>query len=118
MSFADHPKIFRECYAVHEFFRRLGFKAAEIFLHLREDQMMMVVLQTQDKVFAVILGQVDFDENQMSDHWSGIVDGLISHTITDEEIEEIWTNSFICANKIDCLITMKTKGFSFPYESN
>lgn len=96
-TFKDHPKVFRECYATHEFFRRLGFKAEEIFLHLRADQVMMVVLQTQGKVFAVALGKVDFNEQQMLKYWSEIVDGLVSHTITDDEIQEAWTDSFILA---------------------
>lgn len=112
-TFKDHPEIFRECYATHEFLRRLGFQAREIFLHLRADQM-MVVLHTQNKTFAVLLGKVDFNEQQMLEHWSDIVDGLVSHKITEDEVQEVWTNSFIYANMNDCLLTMRNKGLFFP----
>ena len=56
MGFDYYPPIFKEVFATHEFFRRLGFSADQVYLHLREDQMLMVILKHSDKTFAVMVG--------------------------------------------------------------
>ena len=118
MTFDKYPKEFREACATHEFLRKLGFPAKDIYIHLRQDSMLLVVLKERDKMFAFNLGPTKLTQAQLEDLWPALVQKINDGTVPKEELSFIWRDSFIFANKIAALAAMKAKGFTFPRMDN
>ena len=120
MGLSNYPPIFKEVFATHEFFRRLGFSASQVYLHLRkEDQVLMVVLKHSDKLFAVMVGETDLTEAQIAHTWVKFVNDIADEEIIPtSELEDAWIKSYIFNNMGDALATIRSKGIIPPMESN
>jgi hypothetical protein len=114
----SYPKEFKEALATHEFFRKLGFSAENIFIHLRADGMLMMVLEDQGKRFAVNLSPTKLTEIELRSQWPELVGKINGGEVPGEELDAVWVNSYIFANKVDAVATLLLKGFHCPKNLN
>lgn len=110
----SYPEGFKEALATHEFFRKLGFSADNIFIHLRIDGMLMVILEDQGKRFAVNVHRTQLTEDELRKQWPELVEKINRGEVPQEELDAAWVNSYIFANKVDAVAALILKGFHCP----
>lgn len=99
--FEKFPRELSELWAAHEFFRQLGFIPDDIYVHLREDDnMLMCVLQTQNKTFAISMGITALTQEELNSSWGELVDGINSGKVPSQNMRMVWESSFVYKNKV------------------
>lgn len=109
--FDNYPPEFREACATHEFFRKLGYPAENLFIHLREDGMLMVVLRHGGKQFAVNINWTKLTQEELETKWPELIIQINNHEVSQEELDAVWYNSYIFTNKVLAVAAMVSKGF-------
>ena len=112
----DFPKEFAEMWAAHEMFRTLGFLPDEIFVSIGDDKHVLVVLVSQEKTFGIHIGKTTLSKTEFESTWDKFVNAL--PFITDDQLENTWTNSMVRANISVILERLLKKGFVCPYRTN
>jgi len=106
---SDFSHQVRESWANHEAFRRLGFSADEIFVAV-DVVRAYTVLRAQGLEFVVVLGDI---EDGFLDGWSMFAECSNRNAFAEEDLQEVWEESWVKNNSV-CLVTAMTdKGFSF-----
>jgi len=118
MKSADIPPAIREALGCHEAFRRLGFPADEIYVQLREDKMMFVILQSQGKRFVHATGVLDMTQEEFEAAWMATAEAVNSRTITDEELHKICSSSVPSRHAHAFITALLEKGFKPPVGMN
>lgn len=105
-----HPTM-RQAIGCFEGFRKLGFPSKEIFVNFREpDKMMLVVLQTQDKQFAVSVGTIDVAPAEFDRQWIEVAEAVNGGQVSQEDLDTIWQESLPCRESTAFLVALLGKG--------
>jgi hypothetical protein len=114
---AEYAAPFREGWAVHEAFRRLGFPPDSIHVHKNPspDDNLCVVLRHIGKQFAVTVGKVTDDWEA---EWTAFAQSVNSHGFTEAELYDVWDGSFVANNTVSLLLGLKAKGIEPVTEAN
>ena len=118
MVFDNYPPAFREACATHEFLRKLGFESENIFLHLNPDGNLMIVLMDQVKLFAIIVGRIDLTLEELTIKWTELLDKIASHEVSNQELDGVWTDSFVFSRKVEAVAALVNKGFILPLDKD
>jgi len=114
MRYSDIHPTFREAIGVHEGFRKLGFEASDIYVTLTEDGVMLLVLHVQDKEFVVGAGVVEMTRDAWIGEWTRIADAVLDNSVTDEDLEKIWTDSLPYQRPVEFALAIEGKGITLP----
>lgn len=116
MKWADIHPVFREALGTHEAFRKLGFPAEDIFVHLNPDRTMLVVLKTQNKDFTVTVGSFNksltYPTWKMS--WNAVGLAVIEGRVSEKDLERIWRSCYVYRQKVEFLMGISSKGIVIP----
>jgi hypothetical protein len=122
MQLKDYPKPYKELYAVHQSFRRLGFSADEIFVSVSNivglgTNILCAHLRTQDKEFIYTVAAMgnDIVHREVLDKWTSFATQL--GTASEGELETIWKESELgsLSGRFDELgFRLLEKGFRIP----
>jgi len=118
------PKLFpeevRECWAVHQVFRSLGFSPDNIYVMLAKDAALLeensslfVLLRSGTNEFAVTLANYNSEEEAKSvmGIWTEFANLSNSRAFDQKTMDEIFDNSHIVRNKVELLLALRDKGF-------
>lgn len=106
-------KQFQECLACFEAFRKLGYKADDIYFMLSGDENAYeahMVLMAEDKKFVCDVGPMGGSSEQINTAWEEAVDWW--NTTTEENRRAVWFQSHVFKNKLDFLMALHAKGFT------
>lgn len=114
--FAHYPNVFAQAYGTHECFRRCGFPAEEIFVHLNPspDHSVLVILRMQGKEFLVTVGKFYDGVDDFAARWTAFCKDVHSGKIPESELQEAYQVSVCCQQKVEFLRTMERKGIASP----
>jgi hypothetical protein len=116
-SFKD--RVYRELWAVHEFYRKLGFPSENIFVTMNKDTKILgCMLKHNGEQYEITLGRVDQQPNKFYDGWEQVCNCINNGTVTDEELDEAWNNSAVLMKAPEILLSMKAKGIEPIYDKN
>lgn len=110
--YARVAPVYREAYATHEAFRRLGFTPDQIFVHRNPAPLLdlMVVVVHHGAQFAVSVGRV---EDDWKTQWGDMVE-LVRSDPDEAERMQIWESSRIASNTVGLLMSLAAKGIEPP----
>ena len=80
--------------------------------------MLMVVLVENDKQFAVSIGPTKLTPTELALKWPELIEKINRNEVSSEELDGVWSNSFIFMNKVDAVAALLLKGFNPPYNLN
>lgn len=120
----DYPDAIRECWAVHQALRTLGFSPDDIYVtsghsvaHAFNPPAMFVVLKTQEKEFVITLGL--FETSAAIDHllmlWTEFAQRWNAQEFAQEEMDAIYKTSNVMKNSAEFVIALEMKGISCPF---
>lgn len=123
----DYPDAVKECWAVHEALRTLGFSSDDIYVASGHDgwqamnpPALFVILRAQEKEFIVTLGTYESDseiEVALS-QWTEFATRFNSGEFDKTKMERIFDDSNVVKNKVQFVMALTGKGFSFPAGAN
>jgi hypothetical protein len=102
----------RECLALFEAFRKLGYKAEDIYFMLNTNNgchTAHMVLRAEGKEFVCDAGSVKGTPDEIQEQWRRA--GNWWNSTTEENREAVWRGSHVFKNKMDFLMALHTKGF-------
>lgn len=114
-----YPESVKECWAVHQALRALGFLPEDIYVSTGKDAMrplaqaaLFVVLRTNGKEFIVTLAVYDSDAEVEATLilWSTFVSLYNDHTFDDEVMANIYEASNVMQNKVAFIVALQNKG--------
>ena len=113
-----HPTIWHAI-GCHEGFRKLGFLADEIFVHLNPGNSpdMLVVLKTQGKEFSITVG---FIEGMTRDVWQQKWNEAVAWANTTKDLDALndcWTESVTFQKSATFIHALIRKGIEIPNTS-
>lgn len=110
---ADYPQVYRELYAMHEFFRRLGFPADNLNVLMDRENSIGYVLKWRGKEHTVRLGKiVGVTQAEFFAMWSEIIELINTGVIEEEELQDAWYGSVIFQMKEQVLANMAARGLT------
>lgn len=117
-----------EAWAVWEVFRRLGFRAEDIFWVFEPTVnavpgpglTLSVKLVTQGMEFRVTCSpRLTEEEAKDLERESRELTELLNSELLDQgEMERVFDNSYVYRNKVKLLSALHAKGFAFPFQLN
>lgn len=120
----DYPDSVKECWAVHQVLRVLGFSPDDIYVTTGKNAEnsfgFFVVLRTQERDFTVTVGTYDSCTDVANDlkMWTDFAkqsnDAVFDKTI----MEQIYLESFVKTNQHQFVFGLMSKGFYFPVTTN
>lgn len=119
MEFCDLPAVFREAFACHEAFRKLGFESDDIFVMTDAGRQVGMVLRTQGKEFTVILGFLPgrMTREEFETLWVEASE-CVNSKFSKEDLDQMYENSGIFQHRESLVRGLALKGFSFPRSMN
>lgn len=119
MTYNEISHSVRLFFGAREFFRKLGFKADDLFFipaKSAEDGTIHIfcTLRTQDKVFDVDCGQAEKDAEEMLKEYADVGEAINSHVMSDADLRRIWDESGIPEHTVEFLAALVGKGFHLP----
>lgn len=115
----------KECWAVHQALRSLGFAAEDIYVSTGKDEMnqfamisLFVVLKSQDKEFVVTLEgyQSKAEAYAMLNQWDMFVMFSNGGVFDKGVMNVIYESSNVMQNKVQFVVALNGKGFKFQKE--
>jgi hypothetical protein len=115
----EYPEPVKECWAVHQALRALGFKPEDIYVALGKDAMrplstiaLFVVLRVEGKEFIVTLAVYDSEaEAEVTlTLWSAFVDLFNDQIFDDVVMDDIYEGSNVIQNKVAFIVALQNKG--------
>jgi hypothetical protein len=122
-----YPDPVKECWAVHQALRMLGFSSDDIYVvhgasadFPGHPPTMFVVLQTQGLEFVIHLGacKTDAEVESLLDLWTEFVERWNRGDFAQSDMQKIYDASNAMQNKIQLVVGLKLKGFSIPAITN
>ena len=116
MKWADIHPVFREALGTHEAFRKLGFPAEDIYVHLNPDRTMLVVLKTQNKDFTVTVGSFNksVTYQKWKNSWTAVGLAVIERRVSEKVLDRIWRSCYVYRQKVEFLMGIYAKGITIP----
>lgn len=115
-----HPVI-RQLLGCHEGFRKMGFSADDLYVEPTpstvDGQMMLhYSLKTRrGKIFRISCGYwPTADEAGLRAQWLAAIAALKSGAVSQDDLDRIWQESFICRDKIGFAAGLMAKGIVPP----
>ncbi len=114
----DYPHYIKEGLAYHEAFRKLGFPSEEIYFAHTDGKdgqgiALAIVLLAQNLRFTCTIHTGLHEPlKQIQDRWSAATEAW--NKADDDDLDEIWTASEVCRNKVAFIAAMQSKGFRLP----
>jgi hypothetical protein len=114
-----YPEEIRECWAVHQALRSLGFSPDDIYVALGADARnpefaaaLFVVLKAQGKEFIVTLAGYESEERAeaMLGKWTEFVTLWKDEVFDDDVMGRIYEKSNVIQNKVEFVIALHNKG--------
>jgi hypothetical protein len=121
----DYSETILKAWAYHEALRRLGFLSKDIYVDIYREPVASVlvftfgtVLRAQGKKFVVSCGAYPDAATAMGamTEWDEFVDQLPS--FSDEELQEVFAASEVWGASAEFVLSLRKKGFMFPYDKN
>lgn len=109
----------RECWAVHQAFRSLGFLPDNIYIsvgrdirHPQADACLFVVLKAQGKDFTVTVGAYPSEEKATAavGTWHNFVTLANGGAFERESLDKIYESSHVFANSVELVLSLHEKG--------
>jgi len=119
-SFYKYDEIYREIWAVHQFWHKLGFPADNIFMIMDKDGSFGCAVKHLSKEFSIRLGQVigtDAEQNLMNT-WAEVAQKIVNGDIPESDLQRAWSESTVLAQSPDILINMRRQGLEPIYNMN
>ena len=106
----DFDIVYREAWAIHQAYRRLGYPSENIALHQNPDGVLCVILKHMTLQFAVTVGVV---QPGWETTWSQFSEAVNNGTFTDDDLMRVWQDSVVCrnVNRVSLFDALKLKGF-------
>jgi hypothetical protein len=123
----DYPESVKECWAVHQALRTLGFKPDDIYVaagqsagHAFNPPAMFVVLRTQDKEFVVTLALFETDEAVESalQLWTEFAERWNADSFDQDVMDKIYNESNVMQNSAQLVLSIEGKGIRCPVTTN
>ena len=107
----QYPEAIRECWAVHQAFRALGFPAGDIYVANAQNGL-SVVLRSQGKEFIVNLCGYQSEEavNAFLEQWPAFVALSNDGQFDQAALDNIYHASNVMQNKFEFVAAMVAKG--------
>ena len=114
MKVADFPPVVREALAVHELFRRLGFRSEDIYIEFYDKlKEVAVLLKAQGTDFRVFIGgSAPYTHEQFRALWLKSIAAV--NAMSDEEAAPIWEGSKVRNECIQIAERLLAKGLVPP----
>ena len=109
-----HPSI---AYAIGtwEGFRKLGFKAEELFAHFDPSQnIVFMVLITQGTRFSVKIGPYDRTRADFEEEYRETAEAVNANKVPPEILDSWWQESEVYQRKVDFGMALLAKGIKVP----
>ena len=121
----DYSAPILKAWTIHEALRRLGFLPREVYMSAYREPIDGVlayvfgcILQTQDKEFIVSCGA--YRDAAGVEHarveWDEFREQIHEHS--EEALREVFEGSEVWGKSADFVLTLRKKGFMFPYDKN
>ncbi len=115
MKLEEVPPAYREAVAVHEAFRRLGFKSEDLYFRMANvNQVFIQWLGKNNENFSVVCGEVDGDKEHVFQLWTDLVKSIVSGDFPEESLQQIFNESHIFKNSVGFLTALHRKGIDVP----
>lgn len=113
------PKPYWEALTVYECWRRMGFKADEIFVLYEENfQRLHMKLIAQQKEFIVTVGSLKTTREDFTVKWTALAEAVNSGEIEEHVLQSVWERTFGSTegtvSGLEMLLAMSVKGFKVP----
>jgi hypothetical protein len=121
MNPEQYPEAIKECWAVHQVFRKLGFEAKDIYVATGKDARcpgsvpaLFVVLKAQGTSFTVTVGRYDSEVEVEADLalWAVFVELLSDKSRDEAVLTSIYESSLIVGNIAQFLMALHAKGIT------
>lgn len=114
MKFSELPNILREAMALYELYRKLGFKAEEIFASYNKDQGLMLGIETQGKSSYFRIGSLgNISKDEFAALWRDACE-CINTTASQDEVDLMYSNSLVCSKYDVIALTLHGSGLVIP----
>ncbi len=111
----DIPEAFQEALGTHEAFRKLGYSADDIWVHLRDDGMMFVIVRPQGQPdFAVGVGKCAMTPEEWRVQWPALATAVSEGRVSPKDMNAMWVASVPFRHKVDFISALLMKGLSPP----
>lgn len=123
----DYPDAVRECWAVHQALRSLGFQPDDIYVAAGtaanlafNPPAMFVILRTQDKEFIVTLGTFETGEaaDKALDLWTEFAERSNAGEFAQDTMDDIYNTSNVMQNSVQFAVSLTAKGITLPLRTN
>ncbi len=119
---SEYPEILLDAWCCHEAFRRFGFSADEIFMHVSQNgeqpgaPWLFSVLKAQGKEFTITIGPLgDQTPEALMALWHQFAAVTNARSPDDAEMQEIWEKGIIWRiGPTNLAMGLMNKGFRFP----
>ncbi len=118
----DYDKAYRDLYAVHLAFTKLGFNSEDLYVSFntvqgRTDSYLCLYLKTQGKNFVFTVAPMKDEQEKIYETWSDFSQKVVDETFKIEDLERCWLECDIslCTNWFQLAERLKQKGFDAPY---
>lgn len=113
-DFDSVSPVMREMLAVHEGFRKLGFKPEDIFAHYNPDGSVLMVLHVNDREFGVFCGNVDLTREGFYREWERVVEAVTGGSMPQADCDRIWKESVLYQHRQSFVAAIVVKGIEIP----
>lgn len=120
----DFPAVYRDCWALHEALRRLGFASEDIFVLLSGNAeqpttglWFFVVLKTQGKEFTITVRPIEgLGEEEAGAGWTAFVNLVNARTFALTEMQRVYKTRFVDRVPGPAMLVsaLLAKGFVLP----
>lgn len=120
----DYPAVYRDCWALHEALRRMGFESEDIFVVCSGNaaepttgEWFFVVLKTQGKEFTITVRPIEtltYDEALAG--WTAFVTLVNARTFSLTEMQRVYKTRFLDRFPGPSMLVsaLLAKGFTLP----
>lgn len=117
MRYHEIHAALRQALGCYEGFRRLGFSADDLFFIYASKQLeLFCVLRTQGKEFSINCGPMRVTQKQYEAMSYNATVAVNDGDMPEEDLQRIWTESFVYQQPLECMLRIKAKGIVIPKE--
>lgn len=119
MRYNDISRSVRLFFGARELFRKLGFKAEDLFFtsaNSAADRRLHVfcTLKAQDKTFEVDCGRAEKSAEDLLQEYRDVAAAINNRTMSAEDLDRVWTDSGVPQNTVEFMMALLRKGFHLP----
>lgn len=118
---STYPAVLLDARCCHEAFRRFGFSADDIFMHVAQNvdapgtPWLFAVLKAQGKTFTITVGPLEgLEPEELLRLWTALAADFNARDRQDAELIEIWENGLVWRlGPANLAVGLANKGFTF-----